>query len=208
MALSALRERKQAADRVSASAQQASQAAQQASKAVAQKAKQKLLSYHQISAWYQHNEHILHHYRPESGSAAVCFHSWGYLHNETFNIFSHLLPSIAAVILELLAFIYFTYIYPDATVRDRLVLAFFLLTAATCLGLSATYHTMMNHSNDVCHFWLRLDFVGIVILTLGDFVSGIYLVFYCEPQQQKIYWTMVRTHLQCVYRRGLTSARS
>jgi adiponectin receptor len=49
----------------------------------------------------------------------------------------------------------------------------------------------MNHSIHVSNLWLRLDFVGIIVLTLGDFVSGIYMVFYCEPTLQKIYWTMV-----------------
>ena len=51
---------------------------------------------------------------------------------------------------------------------------------------------MINHSERVETIWLRLDFVGIVFLTLGDFVSGIYLVFWCEPLQRKIYWSMVR----------------
>jgi len=51
---------------------------------------------------------------------------------------------------------------------------------------------LMNHSQQVSLLWLRLDFVGIVVLTLGDFVSGIYLVFYCEFTLQKLYWSMVR----------------
>lgn len=55
----------------------------------------------------------------------------------------------------------------------------------------------MNHSMRVSDLWLRLDFVGIIILTLGDFVSGIYMVFYCEPTLQKVYWTMVRLPALC-----------
>src|SRR5437588_9882969 len=39
--------------------------------------------------------------------------------------------------------------------------------------------------------WLQLDFVGVVILTLGGFVSGIYVGFYCDPALQKLYWSMV-----------------
>jgi hypothetical protein len=38
---------------------------------------------------------------------------------------------------------------------------------------------------------LQLDLVGIAFLTVGDFISGIYMVFYCEPLQRNIYWSMV-----------------
>ncbi|KAL8813121.1 MAG: hypothetical protein Q9223_007128, partial [Gallowayella weberi] len=81
--------------------------------------------------------------------------------------------------------------YPDSTIGDQLIFVFFFLSASVCLGMSATYHTLMNHSATISNLWLRLDYVGIIILTLGDFVSGIYLVFYCEPTLQKIYWSMI-----------------
>lgn len=35
----------------------------------------------------------------------------------------------------------------------------------------------MNHSHEVEQLWLRLDLVGIVDLTLGDFVPGIHMVY-------------------------------
>jgi adiponectin receptor len=152
-----------------------------------------LQSYHEIPEWYQDNDNILHGYRPESNSACACFASWLYVHNETVNIYSHLLPAVLSLIAEGLIYHYFRARYPEATIGDRLIFAFFLLTAATCLDLSAIYHTMMNHSIHVSNLWLRFDFVGIVVLTLGDFTSGIYMVFYCEPTLQKIYWTMVQT---------------
>jgi adiponectin receptor len=66
-----------------------------------------------------------------------------------------------------------------------------MLTAVTCLSLSATYHTLMNHSKHVEHLCLRLDMLGIVIFILGDLILGIYIVFWCEPTQRKIYWSLV-----------------
>lgn len=39
--------------------------------------------------------------------------------------------------------------------------------------------------------WLRLDLVGIVLLTADDLVSGTYMVFWCEPLLRGIYWAMV-----------------
>ena len=74
---------------------------------------------------------------------------------------------------------------------DRLVFAFFLLTAVTCLGLSAVYHTLMSHSEKVSGLCLSMDFIGIVGLILGDIVSGTYVVFYCEPSLRTFYWGMV-----------------
>ena len=151
----------------------------------------KLLSYEGIPMWHQDNEYIRSGYRPETNSTKLCFASWSYVHNETGNIFSHLIPALASFIGEIMLFCFFQNRYPASTIGDQLAFAFFLLTAAGCLGMSATYHTLMNHSASVSNLWLRLDYVGIVILTIGDFVSGIYMVFYCEPTLQKVYWTMV-----------------
>ena len=58
------------------------------------------------------------------------------------------------------------------------------------------YHTLMNHSRRVEQLWLQFDLVGIVVLILGDFISGIYMVFWCEPLERKIYWSMVSRYLQ------------
>ena len=151
-----------------------------------------LLSYDDIPPWYQDNEFIRHGYRPMSSSTRASFASWLYLHNETINIYSHLLPGVLFLVGEGVLCPYIHALYPNATVIDHVVFAFFLLAAAMCLGFSATYHTLTNHSVQVSGIWLRFDFVGIIVLTLGDFVSGILMVFYCESVLQKIYWAMVR----------------
>lgn len=150
-----------------------------------------LLSYDELAEWQKDSPFIRSGYRPESNSAHACFTSWLYLHNETVNIYSHLLPGILFLTGEVMIYQYFDVNYPMATVSDRLIFSFFLLTAVTCLGLSAMFHTFLSHSPTVSHIWLQLDFVGIIIQILGDFISGIYVGFYCEPGLQRIYWTMV-----------------
>ena len=152
---------------------------------------QALQTYDQMPMWHQDNEYIRSGYRRETNSARQCFASWWYMHNETANIFSHLIPAIISMLCGMMLFPFFNSYYPTSTTADKLVFAFFLLAAAICLGLSATYHTLMNHSSSVSDLWLRLDYVGIVILTLGDFVSGICLIFYCEPALQRVYWRIV-----------------
>lgn len=150
-----------------------------------------LSSYDDLPSWHQDNDFIRRGYRPVSNSIRKSLESWLYLHNETINIFSHLIPAVLFFAGEGLMYQYFEVHYPKSTNQDRLAFAFFLLTVATCFFLSVTYHTLMNHSDYISHILLRIDFVGIVIHTVGNFVSGIYMVFYCEPTLQSVYWTMV-----------------
>lgn len=157
-----------------------------------------LLSYDAIPEWYQDNDCIRHGYCPESRSVRKCFASWFYLHNENVNIFSHLIRAVVFLSAEIWIWGYFQADYSHARPLERFVFAFFLLTAFVCLGLSATYHALMNHSAKISHLWLRFDFVGIAVSTLGVIVSGIYMAFYCEPTLQKVYWAMVReTRIVC-----------
>lgn len=151
-----------------------------------------LLSYDELPAWYQDNVFIRHGYRPISNSVAKSFHSLFYIHNETINIYTHLLPAIALVIGEAVVLRHLHLTYPNVTAADDAVFSFFVLTAILCLSFSTCYHTLSNHSIKIDSLWLRIDFVGIIFLTLGDFVSGVYMTFWCERTERILYWTMVR----------------
>jgi adiponectin receptor len=59
--------------------------------------------------------------------------------------------------------------------------------------MSATYHTISNHSSAVAKFGNRLDYIGIVLLIWGSFVPCIYYGFSSEPQLVRLYWTMITT---------------
>jgi adiponectin receptor len=150
-----------------------------------------LIAYEELPAWYQDNKHILQGYRPESLSMSACFMSWTYLHNETFNIYSHLIPAIIFMFAQVFILCLLPQTFPDAKPLDYVAFSCFLLSACITLSISFLYHTLMNHSMGVSYFLLRLDYVGILALTLGDFVSGIRVGFYCHPSLQKIYWSMV-----------------
>lgn len=153
-----------------------------------------LLSYDEIPPWYQDNDCIRHGYRPVTNRTKTCFESWTYLHNETANIYSHLLPSLLAIASQGFIHKAFPLYHPQATMSDYKIVAFHLCSASICFGFSALYHTLMNRSARCSTLWARIDYIGIIVLILGDFVSGIYVGFYCEPILQKTYWTMVRTH--------------
>ncbi|KAK3901663.1 hemolysin-III channel protein Izh2 [Staphylotrichum tortipilum] len=152
-----------------------------------------LLSYDDLPPWYQDNPYLRHGYRPVSHSFRASLRSWLYLHNESVNIYSHLVPAILFLLGEAYVLAYLAARYPDVTAADHGIFAFFLLTAAVCLGLSAAYHTLMNHSEEVEGTWLRTDLMGIVVLIVGDFVSGVYMVFWCERVKRGVYWGVILT---------------
>ena len=153
----------------------------------------RLLSNSQVPLWYT-DSFILTGYRPVTHSVKFCFNSLTYLHNETVNIYSHLIPAFCAVILASLMSSYFRATFPKATRSDRLAFEVYLATSTVCFAVSSLYHTLLCHSRYYRDLWVRLDYVAIVFQILGSFVSGIYIGFYCEPQLQKLYWSIVSSH--------------
>jgi len=74
---------------------------------------------------------------------------------------------------------------------DYGIFSIFLAGATACFLLSATFHTLCCHSEVVESFWVRMDFVGIIILTVTTFVAGEYYLFYCEPTRRAVHFTLV-----------------
>lgn len=121
----------------------------------------------------------------------MSFRSWWYLHNETVNIYTHLLPAVTFLLGELYTLHYLTGKYSRVTSTDLVVFSIFMLTATLCYSLSALYHTLMNHSYAINHFCHRLDMLGIGSFIAGDMILGIYLIFWCETTLRNVYWSMV-----------------
>lgn len=146
-----------------------------------------LLGWGALPAWQKDNQYILGHYRPASYSYSGSFQSLFYLHNETINIHTHLLGAFLFLCLSFSIYAFREY---PVTLSDIIAFACFFLGAISCLGMSATYHTISNHSPLVNKFGNQLDYVGIVGLITGSFLPSVYYGFYCEPALQKLYWGM------------------
>lgn len=153
----------------------------------------RLLAIDKIPEWYAENPYILSGYRPVFKDALSCLESLLYLHNQTVNIFTHLIPGIIALVLNIAFLVVFAYWYPESTFADRVVFHVYLTACSLCFGTSATYHTLLCHSRDVADLWVRLDYVSISVLILASFVPGLYMGFYCEPLLLRGYLTMVST---------------
>ncbi|CAP86335.1 Pc20g10060 [Penicillium rubens Wisconsin 54-1255] len=153
----------------------------------------RLLNRDEVPSWYAQNPYIRTGYRPVTPSISRCLSSLVYLHNETVNVFSHVVPATIAFLGNGLLYGYFSTSFSDATWTDRLVFHIYLTTSVLCFGISSAYHTFLCHSVQVADVWVRLDYVAIVFQILGSFISGIYIGFYCEPHLQKLYWSMIGT---------------
>ncbi|CAH0024523.1 unnamed protein product [Clonostachys rhizophaga] len=107
-----------------------------------------LLSFKEMPEWFQqdNNQWILHGYRPISGSVRASFRSWWYLHNETVNIYSHLIPAVLFLLGEWYIMQHLSRKYARVTSTDLVAFSFFILPATICYAFSALYHTSMNYS--------------------------------------------------------------
>ncbi|KAK3341878.1 mPR-like GPCR protein [Lasiosphaeria hispida] len=150
----------------------------------------KLLSNRQVPSWC--SEPLIYTgYRPINYSVKFCLRSLIYLHNETANIFSHLIPAFVALVLISLVPWYFNSHFPNAVWQDRLVFQMYLATCALCFAISALYHLFLCHSERYRHLWVRYDYAAILVQILSSLVSGIYIGFYCEPTLRRIYWSVI-----------------
>lgn len=148
-----------------------------------------LLHWNEVPLWLQDNHYILAYYRPASNSYLKSFQSLFYLHNESVNIHTHLL---GAFLFLFMSFTVYAFEVHAVSAADVCVFGCFFLGAVLCLGMSAIYHTISNHSPLVARQGNQLDYVGIVLLITGSFVPSVYYGFYCNPILQKVYWGMVR----------------
>ncbi|KAF9234270.1 HlyIII-domain-containing protein [Melanogaster broomeanus] len=146
------------------------------------------LSWDEIPAWQRDNEYILGGYRRVQNGWSGCVASiFGYFHNETVNIHSHLWGAVLFLVLLATFQSKLVGAYETATWIDTCVFTIFLFSAVFCLSASAAFHASTCHSERVsakCH---ALDYTGIIVLTVGSFVPCIFYGFYCEPLSRVFY---------------------
>lgn len=154
-------------------------------------------TYQEISEWQFDNKFILSGYRREKADYLEVLGSLGFLHNETCNVYTHL---IGALLLPLVAAIFLRHLaepqFSDVSAVDYSMFGIYFVCAETCLILSTLYHLMQPHSHRVEQFWHGMDLLGIVIVTIGTFSSGIYFVFFCDAHLRKLHWAIVSPRQQ------------
>ncbi|KAK4086463.1 hypothetical protein Purlil1_9309 [Purpureocillium lilacinum] len=175
--------RRQQHQRTSSSSSSAADAIVHAVKAFEQKAEHTLLHlWDDLPAWRRDNAFIRSGYRPIRGSYAHSLRSLFYLHNESVNIWTHLLGAIVAVGISLWCLYgVVRERYAFASSADVCAFACFFGGAVVCLGMSATFHALVDHSEEVARWGNKLDYTGIVALIVGSYVPALYYGFFCKP---------------------------
>lgn len=163
-----------------------------AAQSIPGKAESKLLLFwDDLPAWRRDNAFIQSGYRQIRASYKHSLQSLFYLHNESVNIWSHLLGALVAVACAA----YLCYVirprYEEATSSDVFVFSCFFTGAVLCLGMSATFHTLVDHSRDVAKWGNKLDYTGIVALIVGSYVPAMYYGFFCKPALMSTYLYLV-----------------
>ncbi|ORY96858.1 hemolysin-III related-domain-containing protein [Syncephalastrum racemosum] len=145
---------------------------------------QRLLQFHELPKEWQENEYILSGYR-FCQSSRGCLKTVFQLHNETLNIWSHLLGFIFFACLSVYGFHRH---FPEAPLNDRIIFMTFCIAALKCLFCSSVYHTFLCHSrHGIKSFTATLDYIGISILITASILVTEYYGFYCRPFAQSRY---------------------
>lgn len=150
-----------------------------------------LLSWDDLPLWTQDNSYIRTGYRPVSDSYTSSILSCFYVHNETGNIYSHLIATLWMTALPIFYYPYAKRHYANAGTDDGVVFGLFFLGGALCFGLSTGYHILSNHSRAVHDVYHRLDLLGISAVTAGCFPRGMWYTFPCSGRSTKIFWISV-----------------
>lgn len=144
-----------------------------------------------LPPWQRDNQFILSGYRPASGSFKKSFASVTSIHNESVNIYSHLIPAVIFALSSVILYNALEPRYSSSSLADIMAFSCFFSGVILCLSTSAIFHIIQNHSAHVASIGNKLDYVGIVFLIVGSFVPSIFYGFYCYPNLQKFYLIMV-----------------
>lgn len=137
--------------------------------------------YHELDEWQQDNHFIRYGYVKETNSYKKSFQSLFYIHNETGNIYSHLLPSLIMMISLIYYIKYHLHTYEGhLKAWEWANFLQFGLAANFCLAMSSIFHCLKSHSHGVSKFGNQLDYFGIVVLITCSLISIVLFAYVDE----------------------------
>ncbi|KAK1910857.1 hypothetical protein P3342_008737 [Pyrenophora teres f. teres] len=150
-----------------------------------------LLGWDELLPWQQDNEFILRSHRRATNSYLRSLKSVFRVHNETVNIWSHLVG--AAIFFSAAVLLYLRRnskgLRDDrySTNADDVAVDIYFVSVITCFFFSFIYHIFLDHSECTRIWTARFDYLGIVIPLWGTTMSSTHFGFYCEPRLQNAY---------------------
>lgn len=107
------------------------------------------------------------------------------LHNETMNIWSHLIGFVCTLIGGFSLILEFQ--IESVNLTERVLMGIYITSAAMCMLLSTIYHWFGCLSENHYFALLSLDLTGIAGLIAGSYFPASYYAFYCTPILQNVY---------------------
>ena len=147
--------------------------------------------------WQKDNEFILSSYRKASYSLDRSLKSIWSIHNETVNIWSHLLGAGAWLFLLIQVLLSVDWFQRQREglaappTGDLVALALYYAGVVMTFASSTLFHTFANHSAELHERGNALDHLGIVVVMWASSVCSDYFGFYHEPWLRNVYCVMV-----------------
>lgn len=121
-----------------------------------------------------------------------CWASISSVHNETGNIWTHIIGLTIFVCLQL-----HELLRQDKTFHHKLVASGYLFATNFCMASSAMFHLLTPHSKMVYERALRVDMTGIALVIIASFLVGLHYGYWCHPFLSRVYLSIIAV-LSCI----------
>lgn len=161
---------------------------------IARPTKYVLSNFEQLPKFLADNEFVRRGYRVHF-SFKLCLVSLFKLHNETLNVWTHLVGTLMFFVLMIATFVK---ILPSIAHKrspiptDYAVFAVFFFGAHAQMLFSSIYHLFSAHSASVAKWLARLDYMGICLMIVGSYYPPLYYMLRsCHPDLMRIHLSAI-----------------
>ncbi|RKP31740.1 HlyIII-domain-containing protein [Metschnikowia bicuspidata] len=145
------------------------------------------LHYYQLPLSWRENRYIINGYRFSLTHMAMLKSILYFNHNETWNIWTHLLGGIAVTYLGLVHYPS-TAAYSKSSFADNTIMALYILAALKCLVSSVLWHTYSTFARLAIRTrFACIDYTGITVLVTCSVISAEYCCLYNYPKLLAIF---------------------
>ena len=146
------------------------------------------LNYDELPEWYKDNKFIITKYRDLNKSYMYYVKSIFKIHNETMNIWTHLLGSVMFIFIGFYSNFNFNL---TEYWSQYFCINFYILSIFMTFLFSSLMHIFYPKNMTVCKNLQKLDYIGINIQIFSSMATFIYYAFYCEKEIQIIYYILI-----------------
>jgi adiponectin receptor len=141
--------------------------------------------------WARGNAFIHRGYRANY-SVSMCLRSLFSIHNETGNVWTHVIGLLIYIGLTMYLFLHSSALGKPMDVIHWAIFLPYIAGSMICMLFSAAFHLFSGHYCEKTYQrMLLLDYFGITCLAMSSFLPPCYLAFQCHPWVRLIYLGMI-----------------